>query len=330
MLSGRLGHATEYWKTEGPGFAARVAAFKLIEPLYPVLPPLAWKTLMMWARLGYWPNIRNPRTFNEKMAHRQLFAPHPLAPLVADKWRVRQYVAKRGLADILNEVYLTTDDPAKIPFDDLPDRFVIKANHGCGMNIIVPDKSRLDRPAVISRCREWLATKYGRASRNNETHYDAIPPLLVVERFIEDGEHDVPVDYKFYCFHGTVHMVQVDQSRSSVHHSNLYDRAWRDTGIRGLVPRSTVATPEPPRLAEMVRIAERLGDGLDFCRVDLFAPDPRTILFGEITLHPAGGLVVYSPKKADFELGKLWVTRRPGADNLAAPPPGGGRMRSLA
>jgi hypothetical protein len=101
-------------------------------------------------------------------------------------------------------------------------------------------------------------------------------------------------------------MIQVDHSRARVHHSNLYSRSWRDTGIRGLVPRSDEATPRPPQLGEMIRIAERLGADFEFCRVDLYAPDPKTILFGEITMHPAGGLVVYEPKRADFELGRLW------------------------
>jgi hypothetical protein len=307
LLGEKLRHAVEYWKTEGPGFLARVAVFKcLAEPFYAVLPPLAYKSMVMWARLGYWPHIRRPRSFNEKVAHRQIFAPHPLASLVADKWRVRQYVADRGLAHILNEVYCVTGEPERIPFDDLPDRFVIKANHGCGMNLIVTDKKGLDRSKVVRQCREWLNTKYGKAFRTYEMHYDAIPPLILVERFIEDPEYDVPVDYKFYSFHGTVHMIQVDRSRSSVHHSNLYSRAWRDTGIRGLVPRSSETTPRPARLEEMIRIAERLGRDFDFCRVDLYAPDPATIFFGEITMHPAGGLVVYTPKQADFRLGRLW------------------------
>ena len=307
MLSRPLRHAVEYWKTEGPGFLARVAAFKLfIEPVYAVLPPLAYKSFLMWARLGYWPNITHPRSFNEKMAHRQIIAPHPLASLVADKWRVRQYVADRGLGHILNEVYFVTDDPARIPFDDLPDRFVIKANHGCGMNTIVTDKNSLDRAQVIRQCRKWLGTKYGKAFRTYERHYDAIPPLILVEKLIEDHEHEVPWDYKFYSFHGVVHMVQVDHSRARVHHSNLYTRAWRDTGIRGLVPRSAEATPRPPRLDEMISVAERLSSGFDFCRVDLYAPDPERILFGEITMHPAGGLVIYAPRKADFWLGRFW------------------------
>jgi len=304
----QLGRAVDHWKTEGPGWAAQIAAAKFskfVEVLHPVLSPMTYKSVQMLLNLGYWPNIRNPRTLNEKIAHRQLLVPHPLASLVSDKWRVRQYVAERGPANILNEVYFTTDDPERIPFDDLPDQFVIKANHGSGWNIFVTDKRTLDRKEVIRLCWDWLSHKYSKATRSHETHYDRIAPLILVERFIEDREHGVPVDYKFFCFHGSVHLVQVDLGRFGEHTRVLFDREWRDTSIQFLYPRRG-AVPRPPRLAEMVRVAERLSVGFDFCRVDLYAPDPERILFGEITMNPEGGLGRLTPREWDFRLGKLW------------------------
>lgn len=304
-LARQLKHAAEYLTTDGPFWVARVAATKVIDQLYAVLPPVTYKSLHMLLRLGYWPNIRNPRTFNEKIAHRQLFAPHPLAPLVSDKWRVRQYVAERGLAHILNEVYFVTDDPEKIPFDDLPDRFVIKANHGCSWNILVTDKRTLDRQKVVRQCKKWLGRKYGRASINYEEHYDSIPPLILVERFIEDQAHGVPVDYKFFCFHGAAHFVQVDVGRFRKHTRTFFDRRWRNTGVRFNYPGGE-AVPEPLRLNEMIQVVEQLSDGIDFCRVDLYAPDNERIVFGEITLNPEGSLGRFVPGEWDVRLGELW------------------------
>jgi len=303
LLTWKLRHAAEYWKSDGPAWVARVAATKLVELLYPVLPPMTYMSLHMWLRLGYWPNIRNPRSFNERIVHRQLLAQHPLASLVADKWRVRQFVAERGCKDILTEVYFVTDDPEKIPFDELPDRFVIKANHGSGWNIIVKDKRTMDRHKVIRCCRKWLRLKYSRTTHSYETHYDSIPPLILVERLIE-GEPYVPIDYKFFCFHGSAHLVQVDLGRFVSHTRTIYDRDWKDTGIRLAFPRGEVIS-KPPRLADMLTIAERLSGDLDFCRVDLYAPRPETILFGEITTNHGGGLERFVPREWDFRLGKL-------------------------
>lgn len=300
LLSRKLRTAVACWKSSGPRGLAEAALSKL----WPVLSPVAYKSLKMFLRLGYWPNIRNPRTLNEKIVHRQLFAPHPLASRVADKWRVREYVAERGLGDILNEVYFVTDDPDKIPFDDLPDRFVIKANHGCAMNYFVTDKQTLDRQGVIRLSREWLSLKYGKATRNYETHYDSIRPMVLVERFIGEG-HGVPVDYKFYCFHQAALLVDVHVGRFANHTANLYDREWRDIGIRSEVPCGEVV-PKPRNLQTMLQIAERLSGDFDFCRVDLYAPDAGRFLFGEITINPAAGLTRFIPREWDFRLGELW------------------------
>jgi len=46
-------------------------------------------------RVGYTPNLRNPTTFNEKSTWRKLYERDPLLPLVADKYKVRDYVRER-------------------------------------------------------------------------------------------------------------------------------------------------------------------------------------------------------------------------------------------
>lgn len=306
MLGPQLKHAAEYWKTCGPAWVARVAASKFVGLLGPVLPPVVCKSAMMYLRLGYWPNIRNPRTFNEKVAHRQLFAPHPLGSLVADKWRVREYVAERGLRDILNEVYFVTDDPATIPFADLPDQFVIKANHGSGTNIIVKDRSKLKQKRVIRQCRKWLTQKSGKVTHNYETHYDGIAPLILVERYIEAEEgRGALTDYKLFCFRGLAQFIQVDLDRFVNHTRVIYDCEWRDTGMRYIYSRGELV-PKPPRFEEMLRVVERLSADFDFCRIDLYAPEPERLLFGEITMNPQGGLGPFTPREWDFRLGELW------------------------
>lgn len=261
----------------------------------------------MWLRVGYWPNIRNPQTFNEKIAHRQLFTPHQLAPFLADKWRVRKYVAERGFADILNEVYYVTEQPETIPFDDLPDKFVIKANHGCGLNIFVTDKKLLNREKTIKHCQNLLTLKYGRWRRNYELHYDNIPPLIMVERYIEDKNYGFPLDYKFFCFHGVVHYIQVDFDRFTRHTRIIYDKEWKDTGIMYAFPRPLgKSLSKPYNFNDMVIIAEKLSSGIDFCRVDLYNPAPDKIIFSEITFNPEGALGRFVPKEFDWIFGKLW------------------------
>jgi len=306
MLSRKVKSAMRYWKSGGPGYVAGITADRLVRQLRPVLPPLTYKSLRMRFLLGYWPSIRNPRSLNEKVAHRQLFAPHRLSPLVADKWRVRQYIAERGLSHILNEVYCVTNEPEKIPFDDLPEQFAIRANHGCGWNIFVTDKRALDRQKVVRQCREWLSLKYGRASRDYETHYDSIPPLILVERYLHDERYGVPLDYKIDCFHGRALYIGVRRSGPSAPAYSRYDPSWNQLSFAKSRTYSTcVQFPRPAKLKTMLDVAERLSSGFDYCRVDLYLLNDEELLFGEITMNPDGGR---NPilKEWDFRLGELW------------------------
>ena len=62
----------------------------------------------------------------------------------------------------------------------------------------------------------------------------------------------------------------------------------------------------------MIEVAERLGAGFDFVRVDLYdLPDgPR---FGELTFTPGAGLDPFHPPEYDQRLGDLWAAAREAA-----------------
>ena len=42
-------------------------------------------------------------------------------------------------------MYWVTKDPANIPFDELPQKFVVRPNHGSGWIVLVGDKARVNR-----------------------------------------------------------------------------------------------------------------------------------------------------------------------------------------
>ena len=206
-----------------------------------------------------------------------------------------------------NEVYFVTDDPNRIPFDDLPDKFVIKANHGCGWNIVVTDTTELDRQAVVRQCRKWLNAKYGASSRHYELHYDAIEPAIIVERFLGDGSGNAPLDYKFFCFHGKAQCVDViDRYTGPSPTQTFYSMAWQVLGFNMVYPKGD-PVPKPASLDRMVEVAEILASPFEFARIDLYSPSDEAIVLGEITLVPGGGIGRFYPTREwDFRLGELW------------------------
>ena len=92
--------------------------------LYKISPKLELK-LLFRIKQGYKLNLKNPKTFNEKLQWIKLYDKNPLMPKCVDKYTVREYVKNMGCEDILNELLWEGFNPEEIPFDILPDKFVI-------------------------------------------------------------------------------------------------------------------------------------------------------------------------------------------------------------
>lgn len=54
----------------------------------------------------------------------------PIMPSLADKYAVRKYVAGKIGHEFLNDLYGVWDDPPVIPFEALPESFVLKVTWG--------------------------------------------------------------------------------------------------------------------------------------------------------------------------------------------------------
>lgn len=260
-------------------------------------------TLVMAPLLGYWPRIDRPRSFNEKVAHRKHNTDNELFAVLADKWRVRDYVRETVGDHVLNDVYHVTAHPADIPFEALPDEFVLKATHGSGMTRIVDDKTEESVAELVATCRGWLDTDFG--ERTGEYWYRQIRPRIIVERRIHDDSHYVPPDFKLFVFHGEVQTVEVNRGRYVDHSVVTYDTSWKPVGFETRYPAGD-PVEEPPLLEELIAVAETLAKDVEFARVDLYQPNGERVVFGEITLAPGAAYDWFVPKQFDFEMGSYW------------------------
>lgn len=252
---------------------------------------------------GELPNLLFPKTFSEKVLVRKLFDGNPLLKQFADKYAVRSYVEGRLGPDVLPRLHFVTREPAEIPFDSLPDRFVVKPTHGCGWIEIVRDKARLDRDRLIETCRGWLRQNY--YSRWRERVYREIEPRILVEELIDDDSGGAPLDYKLYVFHGRVETIEVISGRFSAIQVSNHDREWRRQEFQIAYEQSPVETPAPRHLERLIEAAETLGRGIDFVRADFYHL-PDRIVFGELTTTPGAGLEVFRPRSYDRRFGDLW------------------------
>jgi len=230
--------------------------------------------------------------------YRILFDRRPVLMQVADKAAVRSYVASRLGQQVLPKVYYLTTRPDTIPFDRLPDRFVVKPTHGSGWVQIVTDKSAIDRDALVGICTRWLNQSYYDITR--EWVYKAIEPQIMVQEFIDDGIRPVPNDYRLFVFEGTVELIEVNVGHLPRGRVRLYTPAWKK-----LAPESGGDVPQPAHLAEMIAAARTLCGDLDFVRVD-FYDTPEQLYFGELTTSPECALGRFLLEGLDRHLGGRW------------------------
>jgi hypothetical protein len=233
-------------------------------------------------------DLEHPKTLADKVSWIELNTDQTLAARCTDKWEVRGYVAGKGLGDLLVPAYGPWERAEDIDVGTLPDAFALKATHGCEMNYIVPDKSKLDVGDMLAHAREWLAHDYGRACV--EPHYRLVPHRVYAEDFI--GGMDQIVDYKFHCLNGEPRFVLTCSERDTGLKLNLYDLDWKPIpSILGPM-RNGKEIPRPEHLGEMTEAARALCQDFDFVRVDLYESAGR-VMFGELTFTPAGGVMDY-------------------------------------
>ena len=105
-------------------------------------------------------NLKKPVTFSEKMQYIKLYRRDPLMTLASDKFKVRKYLENRIPEEMLTKLLWVGNRFEDIPFTNLPQRFVIKVNHGSGCNIFVNDKSSINKGDIKDKLNIWMKTNF--------------------------------------------------------------------------------------------------------------------------------------------------------------------------
>ena len=271
-----------------------------------VLSPVTYVKLQYRYITGHPCNLKNPTRYTEKLQYLRLFV-YPKDPLVskcAGRVGVREYVAEKGYGDLLVPLLGVYDRFEDIPFDQLPERFVLKCSHASQWNILVRNKAELDLEDAKKKFRKWLKTDYGR--HTEERHYSPIKPQIVVEEFLGDGV-TLPTEYKIHVFNGVAKNLYVVTGRGvDIRYTQLYvDWTPFDGSQFNGWKKADVTPPRPDNFDEMVKIAEDLCKDFPFVRCDFYCIDGK-IYFSEMTFTPAKGTLILDDDAADFEMGK-WL-----------------------
>lgn len=272
-----------------------------------LLPDKLYISIRFRARMGYWPDLRYPRTFNEKLNWLKIHNRRSEYTNLVDKISVKEYVSSKIGAEYVIPTIGIWDTTQQIEWDKLPERFVLKTSHGGGGNgvAICSDATQFDKAIAIQRLEKSLKTDIYRSFR--EWPYKNVERRVLAEPFIESYDGKDLRDYKFFCFNGIVKCFKIDYDRFVNHHANYYspDGNLLPFGEADLPPIYDHEEIMPNNLGKMIELAESLSAGQPFMRVDLYNVDGK-IYFGEITFFPAAGMGRFTDEEWDKTLGS-WI-----------------------
>ena len=248
-------------------------------------------------------DLADPQTFNEKLQWMKLYF-YPNDPLVvqcADKYAVRQYVKEKGYEELLVPLIGCWENVADIAWDMLPDKFVLKCNHGCAYNILCSDKRTFDTAGAVKQLNSWMKEDFG--AFNVELHYSKIKKHLIT---CEEHLGDNITDYKFFCFNGEPAFLYV--SSDLVHDRSAKIGFFNLDGSKMQLKRDDYADIEsfelPSFFDEMVSASRELSRGFPFVRVDFFIANGR-YYFAELTFTPSACMMPFNPERFDLEWGRM-------------------------
>ena len=272
--------------------------------------------------LGYFPDLQNPKTFNEKINWLKLNNYNPIENLCADKATFKEYLKDKSLENCIVPNYGVYNCVEEIDFDKLPEQVVFKNTITGGAHgvIIIKNKSKTD----IEKLKYDLNTLL---LAINDTYASCLVPArkeikqrLIAEKYLEQPDGQL-FDYKIFCFNGEPKFIKLHNDRFSKEglDVNYYDLDWKLVSLHDKFYRNSGKIfPKPENLDKMLEISRKIAADFPFVRVDLYDVN-NNIYVGELTFNPGGGYEGFSYEE-DLKAGELLDIE----NILPANPTGGG------
>jgi hypothetical protein len=271
--------------------------------LFRMLPDKFFLRIIFKAIMGYWPDFKNPKTFNEKLQWLKIYDRNSNYTNLVDKYEVRNYVAQKIGQEHLIPLLGIWDNAAAIDFDHLPNEFVLKCTHDSGGIVLCTQKESFSKADAISFLSKRL--KHNFYYNYREWPYKYVTPRIIAEKLMHDQLSDDLKDYKILCFNGDPKYAFVCTERHSESKLKVtfFDSNWIKLPFSRVYPQSNKQIACPKNWEKMKELAKQLSKGIPFVRVDFYEINNQ-IYFGELTFYPGSGLEAFTPSEWDLILGQ--------------------------
>lgn len=262
----------------------------------------AYLKMLYRIKIGKKLDLKEPKTFNEKLQWLKLYDRKPEYVKMVDKYEVRNYVKEKigeeYLIPLLG-VYNNFDD---IKFDELPDQFVIKCTHDSGGLVICKNKNELDIKKARKKINKCLKRNYYYNGR--EWPYKNIKPRIIIEKYMIDAKTKVLNDYKFFIFNDKFIYSFICSDRTKLLKFTFFDKNGKFMNFTQDDCPNDPKAVKPKNYNEMIFLAERLAKGIPQVRVDFYEVNGK-IYFGEMTFFDSSGFGKFEPEEWDLKIGKM-------------------------
>ena len=261
--------------------------------------------LSYFRKFHKFPNLKNPRTYSEKLQWLKLYDRKPIYTTMVDKYAVKKYVA-----DVIGEEYIIPtlavwDRLEDIDFDSLPNQFVLKTTHDSGGVVVCQDKNQFDCEAAKLKLNDSLESNYYYYGR--EWPYKDVKPRIIAEEYLSALDSEGLVEYKIFCFNGEAKIVLVckGQAHGVGRTNDFMDRDFNRIPVMSLNPHSSPDPVRPEQLDEIIAIAEKLSKDIPQLRVDTYIANGK-VYVGELTFFHNSGMSKFEPEEWDYTFGS-WI-----------------------
>jgi hypothetical protein len=301
-------------------------------------PPIEWsinnlkENLFLKTKIGYEPNIENPKFLTEKLQWLKYNYRNSLYVKISDKLSVKDYIKEKGFEEnFFPKTLQIVNNVSEFNFQELPEKFIIKLNHLSGnkgnfqvfnknilLNLTPQDTTRLQEIQMFSITPNIGAIACG------EWWYLYIEPKIFAEELINrqkfefDNGEFYECEFRIYCFHGKPKIYQVSHNVNNITHSefkiqkspfNFYNSNWKRLKKLSFMGPSTrryyYSTEEnmikPYFYKELNELCEILSEDFPFLRIDII-PSSNGLKINELTPCCCSGALRFKPYSEEIDL----------------------------
>ena len=294
---------------QDPGIVWRYIRLKLFASKLPKdwLPDDLYLKWAYRVKTGRKLNLKNPKTFTEKLQWLKIHDRKPEYATMVDKFAAKQFVAdKIGEKYVVPLVGGPWKSFSEIDFDKLPEQFVLKTTHDSGGIAICRNKATFDKQKAENCLTEHLQTCHWKRWR--EWAYKNVEPQIIAEKLLvetskSETEDGALTDYKFFCFDGEPKVMYISKDKGETPQTDFFDMEYNHLPFRMRDPNANEPPEKPVQFEQMRSLAKKLSHGLKQLRVDFYIIDDQ-IYIGELTFYHCGGMAPITPIKWDYKMGE--------------------------